>query len=52
MLYNCYRKKLLVIADYTEAMEWLEEHHFKILGIVCDGLRGLAKSLNIVCFIK
>ena len=54
MLYNCYRKKLLwrkfinrkeVVADYLEGIEWLEEHGFKIYGIVCDGLKGLAKSL-------
>lgn len=54
MLYDCYRKKLLwrkfiyrkeVIADYVEGIAWLEEHKFKIRGIVCDGLRGLVKSL-------
>lgn len=54
MLYDCYRKKLLwrkfihrkeVIADYVEGIEWLEEHHFRIYGVVCDGLRGLAKTL-------
>ena len=54
MLYDCYRKKLLwrkfinrkeVVADYLEGIDWLEQHHFKIYGIVCDGLRGLAKSL-------
>lgn len=53
ILYDCYRKKLLwrkfihrkeIIADYIEGIEWLEEHHFKIYGIVCDGLRGLVKS--------
>lgn len=54
MLYDCYRKKLLwrkfinrkeVVADYLEGIEWLEKYHFEIYGIVCDGLRGLAKSL-------
>lgn len=54
LLYDCYRKKLLwrkfihrkeVVADYIEGIEWLEEHRFKIYGIVCDGLRGLAQSL-------
>lgn len=54
MLYDCYRKKLLwrkfinrkeVVADYLEGIDWLEKYHFKIYGIVCDGLRGLAKSL-------
>lgn len=55
MLYDCYRKKLLwrkfinrkeVIADYLEGIAWLEKYHFKIYGIVCDGLKGLAKSLG------
>ena len=54
MLYDCYRKKLLwrkfihrkeVIVDYVEGIEWLEEHHFKIYGVFCDGLRRLAKTL-------
>ena len=55
MLYDGYRKKLLwrkfihrkeVVADYLEGIEWLEQHHFKIYGIVCDGLNGLIKSLT------
>ena len=55
MLYDCYRKKLLwrkfihrkeVVADYLEGIAWLEKYHFKIYGIVCDGLKGLAKSLG------
>ncbi len=54
MLYDCYRKKLLwrkfvnrkeVVADYLEGIGWLEKYSFKIYGIVCDGLKGLAKSL-------
>ena len=54
MLYDCYRKKLLwrkfinrkeIVADYVEGIEWLEQHNFKIYGIVCDGLRGLTQSL-------
>lgn len=52
ILYDCYRKKLLrrkfiyrkeIVADYIEGIEWLEQHRFKIYGIVCDGLRGLGK---------
>ena len=44
LLYDCYRKKLLwrkfmdrkeIVADYIEGIEWLEQHHFKIYGIVC-----------------
>lgn len=55
MLYDGYRKKLLwrkfihrkeVVADYLEGIEWLEQYHFKIYGIVCDGLNGLIKSLT------
>lgn len=55
MLYDGYRKKLLwrkfinrkeAVADYLEGIEWLEQHHFKIYGIVCDGLKGLIKSLT------
>lgn len=54
ILYDCYRKKLLwrkfihrkeTVADYIEGIEWLEQHRFQIYGIVCDGLRGLTKSL-------
>jgi hypothetical protein len=29
------------LADYKEGMEWLEQHKFKIDGVVCDGLRGM-----------
>lgn len=32
--------------DYMEGIEWLEESGFKIVGIVCDGLKGLIKSLS------
>ncbi len=31
--------------DYQEGIAWLEEHHFQIEGIVCDGLRGMFQSL-------
>jgi hypothetical protein len=29
------------LADYQEGVDWLENHKFKIEGIVCDGMRGL-----------
>lgn len=54
LIVDAYRKRLLwrkfldkkeTIADYLEGIEWLIEHDFKIHGIVCDGLRGLAQSL-------
>ena len=50
MIVDAYRKRLLwrkfldkkeTIADYLEGIEWLREHKYKILGIVCDGLWGL-----------
>ena len=46
LIVDAYRKRLLwrkfldkkeTIADYIEGIEWLREHKFKILGIVCDG---------------
>jgi len=48
------RKKILwrkfvkyeTLADYKEGIEWLEEHGFKINGVVCDGLRGMFSMLN------
>lgn len=54
MLMDAYRKRLLwrkfiyrreTIADYIEGIHWLEEKRFRIHGIVCDGLRGLAQAL-------
>lgn len=54
LIVDAYRKRLLwrkfldkkeTIADYLEGIEWLREHNFKIHGVVCDGLRGLAQSL-------
>jgi hypothetical protein len=29
------------IADYVEGVNWLNEHNFRIWGIVCDGMKGL-----------
>ena len=55
LIVDAYRKRLLwrkfldkkeTIADYLEGVEWLRENNFKIRGIVCDGLRGLAQSLS------
>ena len=54
LIVDAYRKQLLwrkfldrkeTIADYLEGIEWLREHKFKILGIVCDGLWGLPQAL-------
>ncbi len=54
LMVDAYRKRLLwrkfidrkeVIADYLEGIEWLRDNGFKIRGIVCDGLRGLAQAL-------
>jgi hypothetical protein len=48
------RKKILwrkfvryeTLADYQEGVDWLEEQGFTILGIVCDGLRGMLRMLG------
>ena len=32
--------------DYIERIEWLEDHGFKVEGVVCDGLRGLFKAFD------
>lgn len=32
------------VFDYREGVTWLEEHGFKIYGIVCDGMRGLFQA--------
>ena len=34
------------IADYMEGVRWLEKNHFKIYGVVIDGMKGLAKALS------
>ena len=34
------------IADYIEGIHWLEKNHFKIYGVVIDGIKGLAKALS------
>lgn len=33
------------IADYMEGVHWLEKNHFKIYGVVIDGIKGLDKAL-------
>lgn len=33
------------IADYMEGIHWLEKNHFKIYGVVIDGMKGLARAL-------
>lgn len=54
LIVDAYRKRLLwrkfldkkeTIADYLEGVAWLEENGFRIRGIVCDELRGLAQAL-------
>jgi len=48
------RKKILwrkfvrheTLADYREGVEWLEAHSFEVVGIVCDGLRGMFAMLG------
>ncbi len=56
LIVDAYRKRLLwrkfldkkeTITDYLEGIEWLREHKFKILGIVCDGLWGLPQALRL-----
>jgi len=34
------------LADYRECIDWLEEHNFKIEGVVCDGMRGMFQILS------
>lgn len=34
------------VEDYVEGVDWLQSHGFKIWGVVCDGLKGLLKSLR------
>jgi hypothetical protein len=34
------------LSDYREGIEWIENHNFKIAGIVCDGLRGMFQMLS------
>lgn len=36
------------IADYLEGVKYLEDNELEIIGIVCDGLRGLIKSLGAI----
>ncbi|MEG1686210.1 MAG: hypothetical protein RR319_09775, partial [Bacteroides sp.] len=46
VLWRKFLDKKETVADYLEGVEWLEEHGFKIRGLVCDGLRGLAQALS------
>jgi hypothetical protein len=41
VLWRKFISKKETLADYAEGIDWLEEHDFKIEGIVCDGLRGI-----------
>ena len=51
---DAYRNRILwrkyvrneTVADYVEGVQWLESNGFKIYGIVCDGMRGLAQALR------
>jgi hypothetical protein len=48
------RKKILwrkfvgheTVSDYKEGIDWLQSNGFKIVGIVCDGLRGMFAMLS------
>lgn len=55
LIVGAYRKRLLwrkflnkkeTIADYLEGISWLEGNGFRLYGVVCDGLRGLAQALD------
>ena len=34
------------VADYMEGIGWLKSHHFRIYGVVVDGMKGLIKALG------
>ncbi|MDR2885704.1 MAG: hypothetical protein LBU95_02855 [Rikenellaceae bacterium] len=46
VLWRKFIRKKETLSDYTEGIRWLEEHDFKIEGVVCDGLRGIFQSLS------
>ncbi len=46
VLWRKFIRKKETLADYHEGVEWLEQHGFKIEGIVCDGVRGIFQMLS------
>ena len=46
VLWHKFLHKHETVSDYMEGVQWLEEHGFCIRGIVCDGLKGLFRSLQ------
>jgi hypothetical protein len=46
VLWRKFIRKKETLADYMEGIAWLEEHDFKIEGIVCDGLRGILQAMS------
>lgn len=46
ILWRKFLSKKETVADYIEGVEWLENNGFNILGLVCDGLKGLATALS------
>lgn len=46
ILWRKFIRKKETLADYQEGVEWLLEHKFEILGIVCDGLRGMFQQFS------
>ncbi len=46
VLWRKFIRKKESLADYQEGFVWLEEHGFKIEGIVCDGLKGMFQMLG------
>ncbi len=46
ILWRKFIKKKETLSDYQEGIDWLENHQFKIDGIVCDGLCGIFKLFS------
>ena len=40
------RSNVTFLRFYREGVDWLVENHFKIEGIVCDGLRGMLQTFS------
>lgn len=46
ILWRKFLSKKESVADYEEGVQWLENQGFNIVGVVCDGLKGLTKILS------
>lgn len=46
ILWRKFIKKKETLSDYAEGVDWLVSKHFKIEGIVCDGLRGMFQQFG------